>query len=492
MKRALNLFELRVGSLLIAYTNILVILNIFFASLTPLMGDDFGGVFTGFNYRSLNMGVVEIFRETFSLVQDGSHVNFIGQLISVFWFKIIMTLALNFGLPITYFYVLLKIILYTILIKLIQVTYSKIYPLSQFNPFLLSLSFLLYFQIRAAWSNDPLTSFPFAGIFVGITILINIIVFHKIIDSRGSYKYLLLIILNYLTFLVYEINFAVFAYQTVWLILHLKKRSIPIQSKILFTLSILISVLLVAYTLINLGSKKSAYAGTSFSENGILQFGKTFGTTLFSLSPIFSWPKSYQLLMNGWEERLLAFLLVLLVIWVIILTVSGLKTPGVFLQNKRMSLNEYMPVLPLAAMSLSAIAIQSLTLKVQNDIRSPSQVYTYLVPLLLLGIIGTSKFLSGFINIMGSGRVLITLIICVTIQTTFNFGINQILWKEYSSNTKLLNSLTSNSTNESRCTVLADWNRRTWPTYYRSQVNKGVDFYSDLEFKNQFCNKTKY
>ena len=491
MSKARAIIDIRRYPLLSLYAMILVFFNICFAAITPLMGDDFGGVFTAFNYQSLGSNTFTIFEDTFSLVQNGSHVNFLGQLISVAWFKISLTLALNLEIPIVYQYFLLKIFCCLVFVKLLQITYQRIYQNLSFNPIYILLSFLIFFQIRAAWSNDPITSFPFAGTFSGIIILLNILIFHRIMESDKTLRYLLLILVNYLTFMVYEINISVLAYQTCWIFLQYRKNRSQLHRWVLPSFSILISLSFMILTFLFLGASRTEYSGTSLAENDSLKFMGTFVTSLLSLFPFFSWKDSYQLLAEDPKHGTFA---IICIIAIFMLTRKLFSTPIdtiALFHKKQTEIDELRTILPIVAMSFSATAIQSATAKLQSELTSPSKVYTYLIPLLIVGVFALARFLNIAKN-SPSERIVFPLIaLFISIQSVLNLGLNQVLWKEYSENTKLLNSLVGSTTNEYRCGILEVWNDRTWPEYYRSDVMSGLDFYSELERNSPYCKNIK-
>jgi hypothetical protein len=135
---------------------------------------------------------------------------------------------------------------------------------------------------------------------------------------------------------------------------------------------------------------------------------------------------------------------------------------------------------------LTAIGIQSVTLKTQQEANQWGFVYifysTLMISLIVIIYIFRSFLFDGTI-----AYFIVSLIIVINIFVNVNSS--SILFKEYSTNHRMTNAMfNTKTTNEYRCRIKYEWvNSRKWPKYYVDDAVKSFDEYSVRIRGKEFC-----
>lgn len=455
----------------------------------PLIGDDFGSFL---DPKLLEISSESIFNQLKSILELNSqsmHFNFLGQLVSLVWMK--SCILLN-GLGIAdlnQIFYLTKFTIYAIF------TLTIAFALSVFAKIRLKYSLILTFfilpiflQVRAGWSNDPLSSTPFAGLLSVSFILFVIALFILKLHQLTSFRILLFTLLNIIGVLLYELNAVVLLMELAVLVplVFRKNDQRLIHAKIMFLSNLVFGFLFVCTVYAKTSHISNSYTGTQFDTVTQFRQIKIVIQALLSVIPILSWEKSIELLGLSITEVAVMFLVSLILGLAIYKLVGVLELPDLTPSKT------YLRILHLPLIILWAVPTitQSLTSKFQSESRGLFSVYIFVTYSLASITILASLYLLRFISSMGKQNILFGFIISVSFfQFLLNAGLSLGLHESYKENEAIIKTFSTESTNEKRCEVLAQWLDKSWPNYYRENLLISIDRYS-IEMNGQlYCSK---
>jgi hypothetical protein len=456
----------------------------------PLIGDDFGSFF---DPNILDISSESLVTQTKLIVElnsESMHINFLGQLISLLFIK--FSLFLN-GLGVAdlnQMFYLAKFWAYTLF------TLSIAYALSIFGKirfkYSLTLVFLLmpiFLQVRAGWSNDPLSSTPFAGLLSVSFGLFALALFVSRFTKLEGKIVLLFSFLNVIGILLYELNIVVLMIELTLLTPLIFRKKLPKQNSAIamFLSNLIVLSMFVFIMLFKTLRVSNTYTGTQFETVNSIQQVKVVISAFVSVLPFLSWGKSLDLLAPSMAQMTLIFALLITLGFTLYNVIQIVGTPN--FSPPKIDFRKL--ILPLIIFWAVPTITQSLTSKFQTESRGSFSVYIFVTySLASITILFSICFLR-LISLKGGKGILLGILISISLfQFVLNAGLSKSIHQSYRENIGIIKSLGTESTKETRCDLLTDWLARDWPIYYRENLLISIDRYSIQKNGEPYCSKS--
>jgi hypothetical protein len=138
-----------------------------------------------------------------------------------------------------------------------------------------------------------------------------------------------------------------------------------------------------------------------------------------------------------------------------------------------------------------ALALQSITIKVQDEAPAVGYVYTWYAMTscaVALGLAAAARYLSmrpasARVRYVAVGLGLSVLFV----QNTVNWRLSEQLTTSYAANRRLLDAFDQDIVPVARCAALIQWQTIVWPDYYESGITDGIQEAFDYYFGEPFC-----
>jgi hypothetical protein len=459
------------------------------AVFTPLVADDF--IISVYSNYVIEDSWWQVTYGAFAQSLGGTHFTVLNALLSGYWLKIWLSLSQELHLNLHFGFWFAKAVVYILWFFALRYFVFKTLHLKVNRnriDFVLVLSFATVLQIHTLWSNDPVTNYVFAGFLPVAFALVTLAKYFEYSLDPTFTKMLSVSIFSLASLLFYEINFALVPVFFLVAIIGLRSRS-PFKYKYallrlmpaIFT--VISFVLLRTYT----GKNANAYEGTTI----LLGFNsiRSFLINLAGAFPTSTWPIASRL--EG-----LYFSVPLLFIVVLLLYFVGYfhktcdpkynkKSSASVLVNK-----ESLVLCSLVIWGFGAIAIQSLTPKIQTEVNVIGKVYTsYATSASVVTILIASLILQ---KIDTKNKIAMTFfLLLAAAQITLNFALNAKIWDVMNPNVRLISVATSPTDSVTRCKALNQWLEVNWPPYYSAGTVRGLNVYSESINDEPFCESPK-
>ncbi len=456
---------------------------------TPLVADDF--IISVYSNYVIEDSWWQVTYGAFAQSLGGTHFTVLNALLSGYWLKIWLSLSQELHLNLHFGFWFAKVVVYAIWFFALRYFVFRTLHLKGDRikiDFVLVLSFATVLQIHTLWSNDPVTNYVFAGFLPVAFAFVTLAKFFEYSLNPTFSKMLIVSIFSIASLLFYEINFAIVPVFILVAILELRSKVSFMYKYALLRLTpaiftVITFVLLRTYT----GKNANAYEGTTilFSFTSI----KAFLINLAGAFPASTWPISSRL--EG-----LYFSVQLMFILVLLLSLVGYfhkiydrekitKSSVSALVNK-----ESIILCSLSIWGLGAIAIQSLTPKIQAEVNVIGKVYTsYATSASVMTILIASLILRK-IDTKNNITIAFFLLLAAA-QISLNFALNSKIWDTMNPNVRLISVATTPTDSVTRCMALNQWLEVNWPPYYSAGTVRGLNVYSESINNEPFCESPK-
>lgn len=459
---------------------------------TPLIADDFA-IALGQSDRISQSWSQQIY-EAWSGIFSGTHFNLLGQITSNLWVKFWLQLSSNLNLNLHLGFWSLKVCIFLLL----QFTMARfLYLHFHFSRLSSRLSVFIVFpgliQVHAAWSNDPVANYPLAGFFAAVFGLIAIHRFLLLVNESSKKNLIVSIAANLVALLIYEINVSVAAAEVVIAIFSLaaKKNVRPLQkirelSFQILTISFTVGVALIAR--FALADASNVYGGTQISPGsaGIV----TFFSNLISTIPLTSLGLVNKFLGGTTRSTLNSVLVIAAMVLVALLLAAQQRAVNSTDYRQRNRSRDQILTMGLITWACAAVAIQSITPKVQLETQKIGYVYTsYATSYTVLAIL--ISYLIIRIAKLGVVYTFATslLVGIIGMQFQANLEISKWLYASTIPNRAIVHSLLVETSEEERCKALNDWVAGPWPEYYENEVIEGLIVYTRSSQGVTYCSE---
>jgi hypothetical protein len=474
---------------------LILILQLF--ALAPILaaamvGDDLINPFQQF--VSTGDSLRQVFN--YAIVNATGHkFNLVGHLIWAGHLHLWLDFDALFELDHKVFYRLTKFIVFTFaMFSLALFTRSFLRLSSQVVPNLKSIYVIgmigltSTLQIHSHWSNDPVANYPMSGYASAGFGFLALDAFLRFAHSPTRKRALIASAASIVAILYYEINVALIPVLLMMLLLfrfmgHKPQISI-IQSLYVLAPSIFITILGRLSTL----EDSTSYGGTTIGTfSGFL---KALFIGSISTLPSSAWRLTKDFVPNisieYWQLGLLAFTLmgfVSILVWV--------NQSNSLAQVKLSYQWILLGIGAAASYSITALGIQAVTEKYQNELYRVGTVYSFysigsmcivfVFTILLINFVGVTKM--RIINM-----IIISLLTSLAmVQGILNWSLVNNINSVMNPSQVLISTFSSESTDIQRCDAWNSWASIQWPEYYETYMGQGLNNAMVHYFGSDFC-----
>jgi hypothetical protein len=138
-----------------------------------------------------------------------------------------------------------------------------------------------------------------------------------------------------------------------------------------------------------------------------------------------------------------------------------------------------------------AIALTSVTVKVQDELRELGYVYTFYAMGSCVVALGIAIAIRSIY--FRQGGATLRYLLCafaigfLVVQSTINWRLSEQLNQAYLVNHRLLDAFDEDVEESKRCDAFATWAQVPWPTYYRDGMRDGLQEAYQYYFDEPFC-----
>lgn len=359
------------------------------------------------------------------------------------------------------------------------------------------VSFMLFstVQIHAMWSNDPVASYPLAGYGAAALGFVLIGAAARLARRRSPLGIALTALVALAGVLYYELNIgAVLAsfglLAVAWWQARRGRRS---GAGSIAVAGFVIAGLPAASVLFGrtvTGEQSTSYAGTTIRLSGAVS---TFARGAITSLPGTAWHRSIDALGGRLGVVFFVFGTVALCLcagwwW---LTSGDDAEPTESTEPTLMSLLSVVScVLAVAVSAAFALALQSVTIKVQDEAPGVGYVYTWYAmtsSAVALGLAVVARMLWVRRGGTAARLALAVGVSVLFVQSTVNWRLTEQLVVDYGINLRLIGAFDDEVPAVQRCAALLRWQETAWPEYYEQGLTDGISEAFHFYFDEPFC-----
>lgn len=442
--------------------------------------------------------------------------NPVGAAYNWFWLEA----AARLGLSITTFFAVTKFVVFVLTAAAIGWTWVQLQRFAQrsvieLRDAILWVSLVLFstVQVHAVWSNDPVANYPLAGYAAAALGFLVIGAAARFAASREPRAAVVASATAIVSVSYYEMNVgAVLAASLILAaaVVADRRRSSRWDLRFLVgavSIPALPAALVLAGRFVT-ADQAASYAGTTVRLDGA---PVTFARGLVTSLPGTAWPRSIDAL--GGQVGLVFFVFgtTLLVIAAVRWWWSGtIGAGGSAARSEDAARLEpessdtpvdapspwpgVVVVLAVATYAAFAVALQSITVKVQDEAPGVGYVYTWYAMSSSAVALGIAVLGRRCVRTLRGGRnatarllVVAAAVSVLFVQNTVNWRLTQQLTTSYSANRRVLDAYDDDVPVVVRCAALVQWTSARWPQYYRDGIVDGLQESFEHFFDEPFC-----
>lgn len=345
---------------------------------------------------------------------------------------------------------------------------------------LFSSVFMTTLQLHGYWSNDPVASYPLSGYFsVGLTFmfLAYSFEFFRTSNSVTQIKALffgLVAVANYELSIGAVIGMGLFFLVYSWS----TKRTMSWSRFIIQLLKLQIPLLIIGlYVIVGrfiTGKNAATYAGTTVRLDS--SFIPTLTKAMISSLPGSSWILSRDFLGGSVAMSIRATIIAFTIIFAMLVYAKSTKIQHLVEGANRFSISGM--VFAVSFYWVFGTALQSMTIKVQDESPRIGYVYTYYaIGSSVFAFVVTTAILSiNWNRIRPNIQLFLTIFVSffILIQLTINWRLSGQLRAGFVPNAQLTKAFTHQLPENERCEALRNWTAGNWPAYYENDMVQGM------------------
>jgi hypothetical protein len=396
-----------------------------------------------------------------------------------------LELASKLRIDMTYLFGLTKIILLFLICYQLTAVLSKTVSAPTYCPQLARLMIVITaitIQIHGIWSNDPVVSFPIAGLgstLLGLTVIAK---FSNDFSSLNYYKASIIGLIGVFAVCYYELTYGAVIGVSAAYILHriFVERRISRQATFITLLLGFPASCAVIFGRLHASAVAQSYGGTTVGS--ATQIARTFYINAVSSLPGSGWGLSRTSL-SGFPKLSYYSLVTLLVISIVLL-----KKQDVNIVRGKQQM--WITFFPIVCYFLFANLLLAATTKIQMEVRAIGQVYTaYPVGMALcVMLVCLAIYASNCITFRTFRPLLIaTLIVFASLQVCINHNLSGRLRSMAGPSRELVNNYSTGSSTAERCLIITNWMNGNWPEYYETGIFKGLNLASNHYYGRDYC-----
>ena len=464
--------------------------------IAPIVGDDLVNPFSLIEQEG--PGLPAALRFGWNGAVDGASFRILGNTLGNFVNWLWITLSVTFDISIPTVYGVIKFVVFIVCASSIARFWfvaAREYgsPIRQDHSLVfVSLALFGTLQIHGFWSNDPVGNYPMAGYAAaafGFAVLAAAVT--AIHHERWRW-YISGSFVAAAAVLYYEINIGavlgagIIFLCACWSVRADKRRCLKLAVGASVFVGLPAFVILLGRSIT--GDQAESYGGTTVRMSGA---ARTFGIGIVSSLPGAAWRHSLRNL--GGHLSLVFSVFVIGIGLLLALRVWATRSIADSENETRkvQPLGIFAVIAATTLYAMFAIALQAITVKVQDETIGVGYVYTAYamssaaIALALAAVAhhvytrqrnGTFKFVCAS-----------AAIVFVFVQSTFNWRLSEQLNAVTAPSGLLVEAFDSDVPEPSRCKVLVDWTNGGWPIYYEETMTAGLQRAYRYYFGEEFC-----
>ena len=432
--------------------------------------------------------------------------NTVGGAVNSWW----LGASASTGLRVEYLYALSKLtvlILCALSVTLYVVEAARALGQAlRFRPTLVAFSLALFLtlQIHAFWSNDPVVSYPLSGFGSAAVGFAAMAAIAAMLRRRTISSALITAVAGVGAVLYYELNVGALIGSGVLILTLLARSRRDRPAALRITLLTTIAAAAPAGALLLgrfvTGGQASTYAGTTTRVGG--EAARTFVEGMLSSLPGAAWKLSDRFVTGGRSPGWWGF--VCAVVTIAALTVSHRLDPMGPSEPEgpepfdavlapRDAATAWSLVVIVVSMTVywaCAVAIQAITVKVQDESHGIGYVYTASAIgccVVAAAIAGLGEYARHHAIKPLRAVMAAAALVFVVLQGSVNWRLSELMDRTFIKNSELLASFDDDIGVADRCERLQTWAEGAWPDYYEVAMIDGLEVTYEHYFGESFC-----
>lgn len=463
------------------------------ALTTPIVADDFLNPF--YQYSFTRGGYWDSVVYGWDAAFNGASMrlvgNVLGALVNNFW----IDLAGHAHIEMSTFYSTLKFLVFLLCAASISYCLGSIWGQRNLRYSFLNRLFLCStilfssLQIHALWSNDPVASYPMSGYLVsaiGFYILGFCIHTREELNSR---RIAWITLVCGLAVLYYELLVGIGLLTLLILTVGVFDQKAPkkFKSAVLCLSPSLVTLATIVVSRSHSASNSGTYGGTTTALS--LRALETFGMGLLSCLPGSSWLVSANFLGGSIRIKVIGVAIVMVSVVVILVQCANIPRPDLAKVTNARPWTRLVFVSSVLGFWFFAVALQSITVKVQDEASKLGYVYSYYA-------VGSSALalLACYLlpSVLHWNRTLLLscfsfALMFAVVQGSVSWRISERMSESLVPNQNLLSAFSDFESVPARCDALKVWSAGNWPDYYETGMINGLQDASLGYHDEEFC-----
>ena len=479
---------------------------------SPVLADDLFNPFGQFDVAG--GGLPAALDYAWAGATEGSSFRIVGNPIGAAYNWLWLSVAARLGVSLTTFFAVTKFVVFVAVAASIAWSWQQLANLARRRPIAfrdamiwVSLTLFSTVQIHAIWSNDPVANYPLAGYvpaalgFLVIGAAARLAV-RRTWRAAGVATVAAVVAVTY-----YEMNIGAVMGATALLLASVvddRQRQGRWHPGFIASSAVvpLVPACIVAYGRSVTGDQATTYAGTTVRLDGA---PATFMRGVVSSLPGSSWRLSIDAL--GGQIGLVFF-----VFGTTLLVASAVRwwwaqpaavpvdaisdpgpdpDPGSAPDGRGSLLLVVAAGIAVATYAAFSLALQSITVKVQDEAPAVGYVYTWFAMTSSAVALGLAVVGRQLLGRRPAGTVRFVVLALATsllfVQNTVNWRLAEQLTTSYGANRRLIDAFDDAVPVADRCAALVQWTSIRWPGYYEDGIVDGLQESFEYYFSEPFC-----
>jgi hypothetical protein len=466
--------------------------------VTPVVADDFTNPFAQADGGGPSLG--DALEYGWRGATEGASFRIIGNGVGAFVNWLLIFLSATFDIGISPLYSALKFVMILACAASVAWCWTCMTQLTE-RPItfpralgLVSLTLFTTLQIHAYWSNDPVGNYPLVGFGATAIAFAFLALVLRFVREPSSLRAFAATVAAVIAVGYYELNVGAVMGAGFLLALLIMRRWADRGVRWTVVLGSAAIVLTPAFLLIYgrtvTGDQAQSYGGTTVRLGRVAV--ETFGLGVLSSLPGAAWGLSIRTLGGTLGIVWMAMAIVVLLVGITYVWVRSFRGEDIFARPDGTRLIRWVFGLACITFWFVAVAVQALTVKVQDEVIELGYVYTsYTVgaAVVSLGLAAVIRTLVARREWWGSyGPGLLAVGISFTlVQLTVNWRLSEQLNASFVPNRQLLAAFDDDASVPERCQALQNWTAGPWPDYYESGMVDGLEVAFEYYFDEPFC-----
>lgn len=484
---------------------------------TPVIADDLFNPFGQFDV--VGPGPISALNFGWDGATNGASFRITGNPIGALYNWLWLTVGAQLGVSLTTFFAITKLVVFVSVVAAIAWSWHHASRLYARRPISLgtamgwvSVALFGSVQIHAGWSNDPVADYPLAGYGAAALGFVTIGAAARLARSRRMVDTIAAAAAGSLAVTYYEMNVGAVIGATAFLAVVLVSdarlgRFDHVYAARALIVPVLPAALVVAGRFVTSEQSAANYSGTTVRLEGA---ATTFARGAWSSLPASAWRLAIDHLGGQLGVVFFVFGAVLLVAlavrWLCLVGEPTSDAAADIVSSTRhdepldpgSGSSERAPdrwagvgfTCAVAVYAVFSLALQSVTVKVQDEAPAIGYVYTWYAMTssavaLLIAVV--ARRVAARPRGLAKTLAIALAIGLLFVQNTVNWRLSEQLNRDFGANRHLLDAFDPATSVDERCDTLVQWQSIRWPAYYEGGIVDGLQESFEHYFDEPFC-----